>query len=118
MQQKLIPATEAAALIKSGDDIIVGGSAGMGVAESILDALEQRFLETEAPRDLGVIHTTGVGAVSEKGLNHLAHKGMVRRVIGGNFGLQIPFMKELIVSNVIQAYNVPQGVMCLSLIHI
>ena len=112
MQQKLISATEAAALIKSGDDIIVGGSAGMGVAESILDALEQRFLETEAPRDLGVIHTTGVGAVSEKGLNHLAHKGMVRRVIGGNFGLQIPFMKELIVSNVIQAYNVPQGVMC------
>ncbi len=112
MQKNLITAAEAAALIQDSDDLIVGGSAGMGVAESVLDALERRFLETASPRGLGIIHTTGVGAITDRGLNHLAHKGMVRRVIGGNFGLQLPFMKELIVSNEIQAYNVPQGVMC------
>ncbi len=112
MIDNVITAKQAAELINDGDSIIVGGSAGMGVAESVLVAIGQRFLKDKHPQKLGVIHTTGVGAVTEKGLNHLAHKGLVGRVIGGNFGLQLPFMKELITSNEIEAYNIPQGVMC------
>jgi len=109
---RIITADDAAALIKNRDTVIVGGSAGMGAAESVLAAIERAFRANGKPRDLGIIHATGVGAVTEKGLNHLAHRGLVKRVIGGNYGLQLPFMRELIVSNAIEAYNLPQGVIC------
>ena len=71
--------------------------------------MEKRFLAEAAPRGLTLFHVTGIGAVTEKGLYRLAHPGLVARVIGGNFGLQLPFMKQLIVGNEIEAYNFPQG---------
>ena len=112
MLERIVTAAEAADLIKDGDTVIVGGSAGMGVAESVLVAMEKQFLDAQRPCDLTIIHTTGVGAVTDRGLNRLVHKGLVKRVIGGNYGLQLPFMKELIVTNEIEAYNLPQGVLC------
>ena len=57
-----------------------------------------------------LINITGVGAVTEKGLCHLAHEGLIARVVGGNFGLQVPFMR-LVRDELIDAYNFPQGVM-------
>ena len=107
---RILSAAQAAALVRDGDVLAVGGNGGTGVAESVLVALEERFLATAAPQGLTVFHVTGIGAVTEKGLCRLAHEGLVRRVIGGNYGLQLPFMK-LIVDDRIQAYNFPQGVM-------
>jgi propionate CoA-transferase len=107
---EIISAEEAAALVKDSDTLIVGGNGGTGAPESILVALEKRFLDRGAPRNLTLFHVTGIGAVTEKGLCRLAHKGMIGRVIGGNYGLQLPFMKQ-IVANEIEAYNFPQGVM-------
>ena len=112
MKKEVVSANDAARLISSGDTVIIGGSGGMGVAESVLEALEMRYLSDKEPQHLTVIHTTGIGAVTKYGLNRLAHDGLIKRVIGGNFGLQLPFMKDLIVSNRIEAYNFPQGVMC------
>ena len=112
MLNRVVTAQDAVNLIKDGDTVVVGGSAGMGVAESVLVAMEKQFLDVERPRDLTIIHTTGVGAVKDRGRNRLVHKGLVKRVIGGNYGLQLPFMKELIVTNEIEAYNFPQGVLC------
>ena len=112
MRDPIIDASGAAGLIGDGATVLVGGSGGMGVAEAVLVALEARFLAEARPRDLTLLHTTGIGAVTEHGLNHLAHEGLVRRVIGGNYGLQLPFMKKLIGGNRIEAYNFPQGVMC------
>jgi propionate CoA-transferase len=106
----IITATEAAGLIRDADTLIVGGNGGTGAAEAVLDALEQRFLAGAGPRELTLINITGVGAVTEKGLCHLAHEGMIARVIGGNFGLQVPFMR-LVRDELIDAYNFPQGVM-------
>jgi propionate CoA-transferase len=111
MLDRIITAQVAAGLIKDGDTVFVGGNGGTGVAEAILCATEARFLDTDRPRDLTLMHVTGVGAVDHGGVNHFAHRGMVKRVIGGNYGLQLPFMKELIVSNEVEAYNFPQGVM-------
>lgn len=106
----LIDPHEAAGLVKDGDILAVGGNGGTGAPEAILDALEQRFLTTQAPQKLTLFHVTGIGAVTEKGLCHLAHEGLIERVFGGNFGLQIPFMK-LIREEKIEGYNFPQGVM-------
>ena len=112
MEKDIFSAAQAARLIRQGDTLIIGGSGGIGVAEKVLEALESRFLSDREPGNLTILHTTGIGAVTKYGLNRLAHVGLIKRVIGGNFGLQLPFMKELIVSNRIEAYNFPQGVMC------
>jgi propionate CoA-transferase len=106
----LITAAEAADLVRDADTLIVGGNGGTGAAEAILEAIEQRFLGGGGAHGLTLIHITGVGAVTEKGLCHLAHEGMIARVIGGNFGLQVPFMR-LVRDELIDAYNFPQGVM-------
>ena len=111
MLDRVITPERAAELIKDGDTLIVGGNGGMGAPEAVLVAIEKRFTDQGRPKDLTLVHVTGIGAVTYGGINHFAHKGLVKRVIGGNFGLQLPFMKEMIVSNAIEAYNFPQGVL-------
>ena len=108
---RVLDADTAAGLIASGQTIIVEGSSGFGVAEAVLAALERRFSASGEPRDLTLVHTTGVGDRAARGVNHLAHEGMLRRVIGGNWGL-MPSLIELIVANKVEAYNFPQGVLC------
>jgi hypothetical protein len=56
------------------------------------------------------VFSTGQGDMKDKGLNRLAHEGLVGRVIGGYFGLS-PEIERLIVDNRIEAYNLPEGVM-------
>ena len=100
----------AAALIRDGDMVLAGGNGGSGVPEALFEAIERRYTAGDGPHDLTLFHITGVGAVTEKGLCRFAHPGLVRRVIGGNFGMQLPFMKMILAQDV-EAYNFPQGVM-------
>ena len=100
----------AAALLQDGDMVLAGGNGGSGVPEAVFEAVERRFLAGDGPHGITLFHITGVGALTEKGMNRFAHAGLVRRVIGGNFGMQLPFMK-LIVAGEMEAYNFPQGVM-------
>jgi len=105
-----VTAEEAASLVRDGDFVIVGGNGGTGTPEAVIEAVERRFLAGHGPRDLTLFHVTGIGAISEHGLCHFGHRGLVRRVIGGHYGLQVPFM-ALIDGNHVEAYNFPQGVM-------
>ena len=99
-KKKIISANQVPKLIKNNSFLIIGGNGGTGAPEKILVEIEKSFIKKKRPINLTIFHITGLGAVDKLGLNHLNHKGLIKKVIGGNYGLQIPFMKNLIVSNV------------------
>jgi propionate CoA-transferase len=107
---RVISASEAASLVEPGDNVLVSGSGGgHGVPEAILEAIETRFLETGAPRDLCLIHAVGIGDRKLKGAARFRHPGMLRRSIAGAL-IDSPPLIELARENRIESYTLPQGV--------
>jgi propionate CoA-transferase len=107
--KKVISAQDAIAIVQDEDILATSGYGGNGTPDQLLVALEARFLENESPRNLTLVFAGGQGDGKEKGLNHLGHDGLLKRVIGGHYGL-IPEIEKLAVENKIEAYNIPEGV--------
>ena len=108
MRDKVVTAAEAVAIIRPGDMIATSGFVGVGTPDAVFVALEQRFLETGEPRDLGLLFAAAPGDGKERGLNRLAHDGLIRRAIGGHWSL-VPKLGRMAADGLIEAWNLPLG---------
>ena len=107
--RKIIPIEDAVALIQDDDVVASSGYGGNGTPEALLVELERRFLATGRPRNLTLVWAGGQGDAKDRGLNRLGHEGLLKRTIGGHYGL-IPRIEKLALENKIEAYNFPEGV--------
>lgn len=98
---------------KLTDEATVGicSFTAVSMAEDLLVATEERFLKEGHPRDIKVFHASGVGDYKQHGmgLNHLAHKGLIKTVYGAHT-FPSPDLAAMINAGEIASYIVPQGV--------
>lgn len=105
---KLVNEAEAVRLIPAGATVATQGFTMFAHPEALTAALEKRFLDEGAPRDLTVMFSAAIGDGDKKGMNHLAHDGLVRRVIAAGWRAS-PRLADLAKDEKLEAYGWPQG---------
>lgn len=113
---KLVTAADAVAKIKDGAVVAVNSSSGLNCPDAVLAALGERFTASGAPRDITAIHPIAAGDMfGTKGVDHIAHKGLIRKIIGGSYPsgptkAEPPKIWQLIGREEVAAWNFPSGI--------
>lgn len=91
-------------MLRPGATIAVGWL-GDGLASALADAYRTHM----RPNNLTIVYSVTQGDGRNHGLNLLAHEGLVRRVVGGQW-YPVPGLQALAAANRIEAYSLPAGV--------
>lgn len=106
---KVVTFEQAVQYIKDGDTLVIGGSGGgHAVPEALIVALENRFLAEQSPQDLTLLHPVGIGDNISQGVGHLAHPGLVKRIVTGAL-VNSPAFQKRAEEDTVEAYTLPQG---------
>ena len=110
---KVISLEEAVKMIPDGATCGIGGFIGSGHPQEFSVGIEESFLKTGHPNNLTIMFSAGIGDGTDKlGLNKLGYEGLLKRVIGGHWGL-IPKLQKLVFENKVEGYNLPLGTISL-----
>lgn len=106
---KIVSSSEAVAIIKDGDLILIGGSGGgHAVPEALIVALQERYEATSAPRGITLLHPVGLGDMIDQGVSRLAYPNLLKRIITGAL-VNTPAIQQMARKGEIEAYTLPQG---------
>lgn len=105
----IVSARQAADLIPDEATLFLGGLAMTSLPEALLKGIESRFLEHGQPRLLSTWACGAIGNSRDGGMVHLAHAGLIRRVVAGHFGQTGAEMMKMVHDGDVEAYNFPQG---------
>lgn len=109
--KKVIQSSDVCKYIQDGDTVVVTGITLGAFAEEAAVEIEKSFLETGHPRDLTFYFPSAIGNRNDRGMNHVCHEGLVKRLVGGHLlGCGVNIVK-LCQENKAEIYNFPQGVM-------
>ena len=110
---KVISLEQAVSMIPDGATVGIGGFIGCGHPQEFSVGIEESFLKSGHPRDLTIMFSAGIGDGTDKlGLNKIGHEGLLKRIIGGHWGL-IPKLQRLVFENKVEGYNLPLGTISL-----
>ncbi len=105
---RVLTATDAAALVRDGDTLASSGFRFAQAPEELLEAIGRRYLDTSEPKQLRLVFSSAQGDNAGHGLDHLAHEGLLRQVIGGFYGTT-PRLRQMILDGKCEGWNLPQG---------
>lgn len=108
---KIVPSAEAVSLIPDEATIVVSGNSDYLLPDTLLSALEARFLETGHPRGLTLTYPVIPGAFrTGTGVDRLAHPGLLRRIIASSYyTLRVKKLMELVKRGNVEAHVIPMG---------
>lgn len=106
---KVVSFEKAVSYIQDHDTVLIGGSGGgHAIPEGLIVALEKRFLNEKSPTNITLLHPVGVGDNVSQGVGHLAHPGLVKRIVTGAL-VNSPAFQVRAEENTVEAYTLPQG---------
>jgi propionate CoA-transferase len=109
---KLIDAAQVVQGIPDGAVVAIPGNASILVVDHLLAAIEERFLREGHPRNLTAYLPCTASLGPGTGLDRLAHKGLLKRIIAGSYPIyQGSPIVEMVAQGVVEAYNFPMGVL-------
>ena len=106
---KVVSFEKAVSYIQDNDTVLIGGSGGgHAIPEALIVSLEKRFLKENNPKNLTLLHPVGVGDNISQGVGHLAHPGLVKRIVTGAL-VNSPAFQVRAEQDTVEAYTLPQG---------
>ncbi|MGD9525907.1 acyl CoA:acetate/3-ketoacid CoA transferase [Pseudonocardia sp.] len=111
VRARFVTAEEAAALVPDGASLLIEASGG-GVVEPdlLIAALGARYARSAEPSGISALSCSGVGNRAGSGIDHLAHPGLLRRMVAGHWAMS-PKLATMAQDGEFEAYNLPQGVL-------